>query len=136
MIRPAVASDISQLLLLLKHHHQEYGFAWPFDPVRLSMTLSSAMASPMQLLLIGDCCMVFASCLDSPLGAGRLAIEHIIRCELPGHFDNLLDAYETWARSKGCRESSLSCTDRHSTFARLYGRRGYQLAETTFSKAL
>lgn len=136
MIRVAARADIPAMLELLKLHHAEHDFGWPFDPVRLSMTLAHAIEADDWLALTGEGALLLASRYESPMGAGRLAVEHIVRAALPGQFRELLAAYEDWARGQGCTSVSLGCVRRHNSFARLYGRNGYSIAETVFVKAL
>jgi hypothetical protein len=136
MIRPAVVSDMSDMINMLVRHHTEKDFSWPADKVRASMMLSHAMSSDGWLCATGDGCLLIASCGDSMFGAGKIAVEHLIRSEQPSMFGALLDYYETWARANGCTAVSLSCTDRFPAFTRLYGRRGYAPAEMTTVKAL
>lgn len=136
MIHEAERPDIPAMLGLLKTHHVEHAFAWPFDPVRLSMTLAHAIEADDWLALTGDGALLLASSYDSPMGAGRLAVEHIVRAAKPGQLREMLTIYETWARKHGCASISLGCVRRPNTFARLYGRHGYSIAETIFVKAL
>lgn len=136
MIYPASRDDIPTMLTLLQMHYNEHTFDWSFDPVRLSMTLMNAIEADDWLALTGDGALLLASAYESPMGAGRLAVEHIVRTARPGQFRELLAAYEAWAREQGCRTVSLGCVRRHNSFARLYSRHGYSTAETIFAKAL
>lgn len=136
MIRAAGRADIPAMLEILKRHHEEHDFAWPFDPARLSLTLTHAIEAEDWLCLCGEGALLLASAYESPMGAGRLAVEHIVRATQPGQFREMLAAYEAWARKQGCRSVSLGCVRRHNAFSRLYGRHGYSIAETTFVKAL
>jgi hypothetical protein len=136
MIRAAVAADVPNLVSLFKKHHKEMGCTWSLDTVRLSMTLSQAIASPDNwLVLAGDGCFLLASCSESILGAGKLATEHCF-CVTAGNLDCVIKHYVDWARSKGCVQISLSCEQRFAAFQRLYRRYGFLPAEMTTSKAL
>lgn len=136
MIRPAEHADIPDILGLLKRHHEEHGFVWPFDPARLSLTLTHAIEADDWLVLTDDGALLIASAYESPMGAGRLAVEHIVRTAKSGQFREILAVYETWAREQGCRSVSLGCVRRHNAFSRLYGRHSYSMTETIFVKAL
>jgi hypothetical protein len=137
MIRKATQSDVANLVGLLKKFHKERKFEWAFNPALLSITFSSAILSPENwICLTGEGCLLLATCFVSPLGAGKLAVEYYLCAEKPGQFELLLEAYETWARSKSCDLISLGCTERFPAFQRLYGRYGYQPAEMTMSKVL
>ena len=135
-VRKANRNDIPALLALMKRHHAEHDFAWSFDPVRLSMTLAHAIAAADWLCLVGNGAMLLAQAFDSPLGAGRLAVEHIVRAAQPGQFAAMLRDYERWARLQGCGSITLACVRKPAAFARLYGRHGFRPAETVFIKAL
>jgi hypothetical protein len=135
MIRLAVRDDMPALLAALRDHHEEHAFAWRFDPALLSMTLAHAIDAPDWMVLTGGG-LLLAQAFDSPLGAGRLAVEHVVRAGVPGAFDEIVAAYEAWARAQGCRQTALGCIARHDTFARLYARHGYALAESVFVKPL
>lgn len=124
------------MVRMCRQHHAEKGFTFPVNTARVSVTLSNAIASPDALALVADHGMLLATCFDSPFGAGRVAVEQMVRATRPHLFNEFLEHFEHWARSRECASISLSCTDRHAAFARLYGRRGYSLAESTFSKAL
>ena len=129
-------SDILALIVLFKKHHAAMGCRWTFDPVRLSMTLSQAIAQPDHwLCLTGDQCLFLATCFDSPLGAGKIASE---LCFCIGHekLEAIEAVYEQWARARGCTAMSLGCEQRFAAFERLYGRLGYRVSEMTASKAL
>ena len=136
MIRRAVRGDIAALLWILKKVYAEHEFDWPFDPVFLSVSLASAIADSNNLVLIGDGSMLWASAFDSPLGAGRVALEHVIRAAGPGQFSDILSAYEEWARDKGCVKFALGCVRSHRAFERLYARAGFHVGETWFEKSL
>lgn len=139
MIRRAVRGDIAALLPMLRAHHAESGFEWPFDPVLLSVSLATAVQSDNQAVFISPNGMLWGAYHDSPLGAGRLAVE-IVFWAADGQGAALISAFEDWARVNGCCQSSISCLhgDGISTdvFARLYRRSGYQPAETVFAKRL
>jgi hypothetical protein len=135
MIRLATRDDMPALLAALRDHHEEHVFAWRFDPALMSLTLTRAIDAPDWLALTGGG-LLLAQAFDSPLGAGRLAVEHVVRADLPGAFDEIVAAYEAWARAQGCLQTALGCIERHDAFARLYARHGYALAESVFVKAL
>lgn len=136
MIRLATREDIPTLIALFEAHQSEMGCSWSVDRTRLSHTFRYAIASPHSwLCLIGDGCLFLATCYESPLGAGKLATE-LCFCVGAEQLGELLQQYEDWARSKGCRAASIACEQRFAAFERLYRRHGYTLAETTTSKVL
>jgi GNAT superfamily N-acetyltransferase len=72
-------------------------------------------------------------CFENPIGAGKLAQE-LCFCAPPGRMGELINRYEEWARSNGCRAASLACEQRFPAFERLYRKYGYRTAELTTSK--
>lgn len=135
MIHPATLDDIPVLIAMFEKRHQEMNCKWEINVAILSVTFNLAVSSEEWLCLIDDDIMMLAVSFISPLGAGMLAQE-LCMCATPGTLNAILDAYEEWARTRGCRITALGCEQRHETFARLYGRRGYSKAESTFSKVL
>lgn len=134
MIREAKPEDIPALLEHCRAHHREKALPFPFDAVKLSMTLSGAINSPDWLVLIGPRSMLLAFCFDDLFGGGRYAFERLIRAD--NDLEELLARFEGWARGQGCLTASLASLERHETFARLYRRHGYRLAESVYSKVL
>ncbi|MFK4507213.1 hypothetical protein [Bradyrhizobium daqingense] len=135
MIRPAELEDVPRLIALFKEHHASMGCSWTVDVAQLTRTLTHAVSSPEWLCLTGHGCLFLAVSFESPLGAGRLAQE-LCFCAPPRRMAELIDRYEQWARSKGCRAASLACEQRFATFERLYRRYGYRSAELTTQKEL
>lgn len=135
MIRRAVRGDVPALLPMLRAHHADSGFEWLFDPVLLSVSLATAVQSDNQAIFVSRNGMLWGAFHDSPLGAGRLAVE-IVFWAADGQGADLISAFEDWARVNGCSQSSISCLHKPSVFARLYRRSGYQPAETVFAKRL
>lgn len=139
MIRRAVASDMDRIIALCRTHHAEQrrignrNFDWPFDPARVSLTVAHALRSKDWLCLVdGADALLIAHTYQDPLGGPLVAIERIIR----GDLNEMVRRYEDWARLSGCVRAVLSTTHRHKAFERLYGRIGYALAETVYSKDL
>jgi hypothetical protein len=134
VIREAVSDDLPALIKHCKDHHQEKQFSFPFDPVRISMTISNVIASPDWLVLIGDRSALIAFSFDDVFGSGKHASERLLRAD--NNLEELLDHFEKWASQLGCVTASLASLERHEAFARLYGGRGYQLSESVYTKAL
>jgi hypothetical protein len=136
-MRPARLSDIPGLVALFEKQHSEMGCPWPIDnKTKLTSTFHLAIASPEDwLCLTGDESLLLATCFESPLGAGKVAVE-LCMCAAPGKLDDMIERYEDWAKLKGCKIASLGCDRRFTTFQRLYRRYGYTPAEMTTSKAL
>jgi hypothetical protein len=136
MIRSAMQSDIPNMVMLFEAQHKAMGCDWTLDRPRLAATFVQAVAQPQDFLcLTGERSLLLAACFDSPVGAGKVAVEMGL-CAKHGDLDAIVERYESWARSKQCRAVSLACDQRFSTFERLYRRYGYAPAEMTFSKVL
>jgi hypothetical protein len=136
IVRPATRGDLSVLLNECRAHHNERGLDFPFDQIRISITLIHAITAPDWLCLTGPRCILVASYFDSLFGAGRLAIEHLYRADHPRESEVLRSEYEAWARRNGCLKATLSSTWAHDAHERLYRRDGYLKAETVFAKTL
>jgi GNAT superfamily N-acetyltransferase len=135
-MKPATRSDIPAMVALLERHHVERAFAFPFDAALASMDLAAAIDNPEVLCLTDDGCILIAIC-SRPLGSPeRIAIEIMLRCEQPAKRKPLVAAFESWARSRGCRRVSLSSTHDYEAFKRLYRPDGYTPAEMVFAKEL
>lgn len=135
MIRRATRDDIPAMLSSLRKHHAAHAFAWPFDRVRLSVVCAHAIEADDWLALVGDGALLLARWFDCEFGSGRHAIERALWSER-GQGPVMISEFERWARDAGCVDASLSCMRRPDAFARLYGRLGYRIAETTFVKTL
>jgi hypothetical protein len=135
MMRLATHADMPVMLAALRDHHDDHRFDWPFDAVRLSMTLAHAIEAPDWLALTGGG-LLLARWFDCEFGSGRHAVERLVRADVPGVLDEIVAAFEAWARANGCRDIAFCCVRRHDTFARLYARHGCALAESVFVKPL
>lgn len=133
MIRLATRDDIPAMLTSLRKHHAAHGFAWPFDRVRLSVVCARAIEAEDWLALVSDGALLLARWFDCEFGSGRHAIERALWSER-GQGRALISEFERWARDAGCVDAALSSMRRPDAFARLYGRLGYHMAETTFVK--
>lgn len=123
------------MLTSLRKHHALHGFAWPFDRVQLSIVCANAIEADDWLALVGDGALLLARWFDCEFGSGRHAVERALWAE-SGQGPSLIAEFERWAHANECVESALSSMRRPDAFARLYGRLGYRMAETTFVKAL
>lgn len=123
------------MLRELQRHHEEHSFTWRFDRVRLSILCANAIEADDWLALVGDDALLLARWFDCEFGSGRHAVERLVRVPAGG-LNEMLYEYERWARENKCVDVALGCVRRHATFARLYARNGYAIAETTFVKTL
>jgi len=138
-IRRAEESDRLRVVALLRDSHKAAGFTFPFDAARAEHLFKTHLAGGLVLMLGRPARgVLMATAFDHPFGAGRWAKETVWYIDPVARGRGairMLDAYETWAREQGCTTigmASLASND----VSGLYLRRGYQPAETHFTKAL
>jgi GNAT superfamily N-acetyltransferase len=150
MIRPGCQGDTSRVIELLHASHVAAGFdggdvfSFPF------------LADYAQRLFARHLEMMNACCLVLDIGGEAqglllaIAYEHRfgpvwLACETvwwidPAHRGRaaiaMLDAYEAWAKAKGCAFAGMAGMGEDPDVAKLYLRRGYAAAEKHFLKAL
>ncbi|QDP20658.1 GCN5 family acetyltransferase [Bradyrhizobium cosmicum] len=150
MIRPAVMADAARAIELLHASHDAAGFnggagfAFPFVPryaERLFVTHLEMMNACCLALDVGGVAqgLLLAVASQHPFGPVWLARETVWWID-PAHRGRaaiaMLDAYEAWAKGKGCAFTGMAGMGEDPDVARLYVRRGYQRAETHFLKAI
>lgn len=138
-VRPAEDIDRLRVVALLRDSHAAAGFSFPFSAPHAEALFKSHMLDGLVLVLGCPAAgVLMARTFDHPFGAGLWAKETVwfIRPQARGRGAiRMLDAYEAWARERGCTAigmASLASNDVSS----LYLRRGYQPAETHFTKGL
>lgn len=139
MVRRATEADRLAVVRLLKESHAAAAQDWPFRAAYAERQVRGHMADGL-VLVIGEPAqgVLMAQVWDHPFGAGRWAREtvwYIAPAARGRSALRMLDAYEAWARERGCSRihmASLASNDVSS----LYERRGYAPAETHFLKAL
>jgi GNAT superfamily N-acetyltransferase len=152
MIRTAVLADKARVITLLKHSRHAAGFdradsltgfTFPFDPAWAERLFLSHLApGRLAIVLEADGAaqgVLMAVAADHPFGPVKLARETVWWIE-PDYRGlsavRMLNVYEQWAAKEGCRFSGMAGMGEFPDVAALYRRRGYQVAETHFLKAL
>jgi hypothetical protein len=135
-MRQATRADIGAMVGLLKEHHAEQAFPFSFDPAAASADLTHAIGDRHWLCLVADRSMFLGHCYRPPLVSVMVASEIMLKCSRPGTRRLFVDAFELWARERGCLLVTLATTHSIPAFGRLYGRDGYRLAEAQFIKVL
>lgn len=135
-MRRAQRVDIPVIVALLRDHHAEHAFSFPFDPVVASIDLAAAIEDDQWLCLVADRSVLLAQCFRPSLVPIKIAAEVMLRCGRPGVRRQFVERFETWALMKGCAIARLATTHSVPAFGRLYQRDGYALAEATFTKVL
>ncbi|MBR0962259.1 GNAT family N-acetyltransferase [Bradyrhizobium japonicum] len=152
MIRSGTISDTARAVELLRDSHAAAGFdgtgASGFEVAfetsyaerlfvqHLEMMNGCALVNDIQGRAEG---ILLAVAHEHPFGPVWLASETAwwIDPEHRGYSAfAMLDAYEAWARGKGCRFAGMAAMGDDPVIARLYERRGYVRAETHFLKAV
>lgn len=153
MIRPATLSDRLAVVGLLRDSRESAGFDSPDGLTGFSFPFVAAYAERLFLLHFADpncCCMIFevegvprgvlmAQALDHPFGPVRIARETVWWID-PAHRGRaaltMLNAYEVWARHKGCTFVGMAGMGPDPDVSVIYQRRGYRPAELHFLKAV
>ncbi|PWJ73819.1 acetyltransferase (GNAT) family protein [Pseudaminobacter salicylatoxidans] len=153
MIREAVERDRLRVVRLLKDSRAGAGFDDMTGPTGFTFPFVAAYAERMFKEHRADpnsLCLVYAPD-DRPQGVLMAkAFEHMFGPVWfaqetlwwidPAHRGKaavqMLDAYEVWAKTRGCAFAGMAGMGADPIVARLYLRRGYRVAETNFLKAL
>lgn len=138
-VRKASDADRFAVIGLLRESHAAAGFPFRFEAARADALFRSHMAAGLVLVLGSPAQgVLMASAGEHPFGAGLIAKETVwfVRPCVRGRGTlRMLDAYEAWARSKGCALVGMATLASNDVGA-LYRRRGYTPVETHFLKPL
>jgi GNAT superfamily N-acetyltransferase len=142
--RLGAPQDRLAVIGLLRAFHAAGNFGFAYDGARADRLARLALAGgDMACLLVGDPAngLLVARAGLSEMGEFRFAEELLVWVE-PGArgraVADLVDAFEAWARGRGCHRVKLS-TQHHwrgEALGRLWRRRGYLPAETVYAKSL
>ncbi len=145
IVRSAVPSDAGRVLVMAKAFHAASATPLPFSAAMASLVADAAITDDDKF------CVVCADADDHARGVlvAHAGMHHfspvMIASEIMWWIDpafrgviagQMLDAYEDWARSKGCAFVHLAGLGASPVVSRLYCRRGFQPAETHFMKPL
>lgn len=152
-VRRATLADKSRAIGLLKESRGAAGFDDPRGPTGFVFPFDPAYAERLFLHHVNDAdaiCLVHAPgdvaqgilmavAYEHPFGPVRIAKETVWWID-PFHRGTaavrMLDAYETWAKERGCAFAGMAGMGSDPAVAKLYARRGYRVAETHFLKAV
>ncbi|WP_426229286.1 GNAT family N-acetyltransferase [Pararhizobium sp. DWP3-4] len=144
MIRPAVYADRMRVLAMAKAFHAASGLPFAFSAPMADALFSVTLNDPEMLCLVfeadGQARGILAAQAQAHLFApAKMAVELIFWID-PNYRGNnarpMLDAYEGWARERGCVYVNLVGLGGDPLTTRLYERRGYQAVERHFMKSL
>ena len=144
MIRRAVASDKLRVLSMAKAFHAASGLPFQFSAAHADALFCASLVDDDRL------CLVFAPEETThgvlvahagmhPFAPIKVASELMWWVD-PDHrgvsATKMLNAYETWARERGCKFAGMVGLGAAPSTARLYDRRGYAPVERHFMKSL
>lgn len=143
MIRRARTDDKARVLMLARSFHIASGLPIPFNAPYASLLFDACLSEPDRLCLVLDDDdvqgVLAAQAGLLPIAPVKAATELIWWIE-PAHRGRsalaMLDAYEAWARERGCVFANMVGLGSDPLPARLYERRGYIAAERHFMKPL
>lgn len=150
MIRPGKLSDRARAVELLRDSHVAAGFnggdgfTFSFEPVYAERLFSNHLDGMNTCCLVNDIDgeaqgVLLAMAFQHRFGPVWLACETVWWID-PAHRGRsaiaMLDAYEAWAKAKGCAFAGMAGMGEDPDVAKLYLRRGYRAAEKHFLKAL
>lgn len=150
MIRNATISDKSRAIELLRDSHIAAGFNSGDGFVFPFVAAYAERLFAVHLEMMNTCCLVndvggvaegllLAAAHEHPFGPVWLARETVWWID-PSHRGRsaiaMLDAYEAWAKNKGCKFVGMAGMGDDPDVTKLYLRRGYSAAERHFLKAI
>jgi len=143
MVRPATKEDHLDLLLLAKQFLKEYNTNYTIDLTSLSESILTMVEDPNYLVIVleknGSVEGLLCAVIGSPFfSADKVASElaWFLSKDARGlkESTSLLDAYEQWAKDKGCKFVTMVDIDTLNNLKPLYESRGYTLTEKTYVK--
>jgi GNAT superfamily N-acetyltransferase len=142
-VRHAALTDVPRILFLLRRFHAAGDFDFTFDAPRMEQFAKASIAGANTgCFVVGDpVAGVLIAHQGESFAGFRFAEELLVWVEPDARgssWQDLLDAFETWARAGGCSRIKLSAQQslRPAAMARLYRRSGYQPCETVFIKEI
>ena len=143
MIRIATDADLLDILILGKQFLKEYDTGFTTDLELLSESITTMISGEDHLVLVleknGNVEGMLLGFISSPFfSRERMASElaWFLSKDARGFKEStqLIDAYEEWAVSKGCKFITMSDIEVLSSLQKLYESRGYTLMEKTYVK--
>jgi GNAT superfamily N-acetyltransferase len=143
MIRRARKEDKSRVLIMAMDFHIASGMPFAFSAAHASLLFDACLSDPDRLCLVldenGPQGVLAAQAGELPLAPVKAASELIWWIEPQSRGRSalaMLDAYEQWAKERGCIYANMVGLGFDPVTTRLYERRGYVAAESHFMKAL
>jgi len=144
MIREAAERDRMRVLMMARDFHAASGIPVPFSAAYANSLFTTTLSDENRLCLVyapGDVAQgVLAAQVTQLAIASVKAATEIMWWIEPAHRGRaaiqMLEAYEAWARERGCQFANMVGLGNDPEPARLYERRGYTPAERHFVKQL
>lgn len=138
MIRQARLSDIPRIVEMGAKFHamSDYTFV-EYDPVASAAFLEATIQNPDGIVLCHEQGMIGGALVPLYFNpAKRVAVETFWWADANGMA--LLDHFEWWAEARGAVAVTLSClgNKRDKALGRVFERRGYSKAETSYMRAI
>lgn len=139
MLRIATDKDFELIKSMVLQFAYETEYKDYVDPVKLGAVIEDMLEgdpSKKIIILHGDVGIIAGVINPIMLGTALMSTEVIWWVE-PEHRNNavgveLLEAYENWAKSCGCKLTTMVCLD--DSVGKLYEKLGYTLRERTYLK--
>lgn len=139
MIRAARLADMAEILDVLSGLYGMAERPLQFDPGHCAMHVARAISDDDWLALVVDLTgvrgVLIASVGTTTASPALVAIEHAWIAP-SGWGVRLADAYEAWARARGCAALHLSAHPGATALIRRLGERGFEPAELSMVKLL
>lgn len=143
-VRLALREDRMRVVRMLRDAHAAGGLPFTFSATHALALIDLHMATPdhFAAVLVAEgraVGILMASAQVHPFAAVTYAAETVWWID-PDHRGSasaqMLDAYEAWARERGCAFCNMVALDAAPLIGRVYRRRGYQPTETHYLKPL
>jgi len=154
MIRPATIADRTRAIELLRDSRSGAGFdrpdgisgfTFPFDPAYAARLFVHHISTPNAVCFVHDVDgtaqgILMGVAFDHPYGPVRVSKDSMWWID-PAHRGGtaavrMLDAFEAWARKRGCSFGGIAGMGDDPIVTKLLERRGYRAAEVHFLKAI
>ncbi|GHC61666.1 GNAT family N-acetyltransferase [Limoniibacter endophyticus] len=145
MIRLATVQDKHRVMAMAKVFHESAGHPFPYNAVHCSSVISACIAGGDALCLVLERDGKIVGALLAHAGPHtfnpvRIASEIMLWIE-PGHRGGrhaaaMIDAFETWAKGRGCALAHMVGLGGNPAIGKFYERRGYYAAECHYVKRL
>lgn len=145
MIRQATMVDKPRIMEMAKTFHEIAGHPFPYNALHCSSVISACIQELDAACIVAEIDGKVVGCVLGHAGSHtfnpiRIASEIMLWIDTKHrggrHAVRMLDAFETWAASRGCELSHMVGLGAEPEVGKLYERRGYYAAERHYVKRL